>query len=127
MRSQRLCELVEVQPAQWFLFLEHSDAEGCWDWREEAQCVGPFPSQSVTLAYFKPTRTRADRVTVTPYDPLRPLVAGLEQWIAAATAVPEAMLEVLKEAVREVTVMFHSAVPTSHPESRRSRLGGRRA
>ena len=39
------CEFIEPQPGKWYYILEHTHADkNAWDWRENADCYGPFAS-----------------------------------------------------------------------------------
>jgi hypothetical protein len=37
--------MVEAAPARWFYLLESAFIENPMDWRENADCYGPFPSE----------------------------------------------------------------------------------
>jgi hypothetical protein len=40
------CEVIEVEPGEWYYVLEESDApKNAFDWREYATAYGPFPTE----------------------------------------------------------------------------------
>lgn len=82
------CTYYEVEPGKWYYVLERWDApKMAWDWREFADCVGPFetedaahehlhdnhanPGGSATLRYRKDLRADAK-----PDETLAKLVAN---------------------------------------------------
>lgn len=44
MSRQRGCEFIEPEPGKWYMLLDDSDIANAWDWRENADCYGPFSS-----------------------------------------------------------------------------------
>lgn len=45
MSRPRGCEFIEPEPGKWYLILDDSDIANAWDWRENADCYGPFPTE----------------------------------------------------------------------------------
>ncbi len=47
------CALVEYEPGQWYYALQSwSCPVGAWDWRDHADVVGPFPSDTAALDHL---------------------------------------------------------------------------
>lgn len=42
MSQQRDCQFFEAAPNLWYLLLDNSGIANAWDWRENAECFGPF-------------------------------------------------------------------------------------
>ena len=38
------CDLIEVEPQQWYYVLDQGSPRDAWDWREYANAYGPFPT-----------------------------------------------------------------------------------
>lgn len=50
MSCQRECHIVEIEPGQWYCILERaSSPKDAWDWKEDADCFGPFPSAELAI------------------------------------------------------------------------------
>jgi hypothetical protein len=47
------CAFIEYEPGQWFYLLEHYHApKNSWDWREHADCFGPFKSEEEAIEHL---------------------------------------------------------------------------
>lgn len=68
MSQSRACELLEFRPQQWYLFLEGRDT-GKADWREDASCDGPFPSEAMTVAYLQMRHANPGMSETVAYNP----------------------------------------------------------
>lgn len=48
------CNFVEFQPGAWYYVLQRWDCpRGAWDWREYADCYGPFPSKEAADEHLR--------------------------------------------------------------------------
>lgn len=45
MSRQRECLFIEPEPDKWYMLLDDSDIANAWDWRENADCYGPFATE----------------------------------------------------------------------------------
>lgn len=45
MSRQRECLFIEPELGKWYMLLDDSNIANAWDWRENADCYGPFASE----------------------------------------------------------------------------------
>ena len=49
MSRQRECLFIEPEPNRWYMVIDDSNIAHQWDWRDTADCYGPFPSEQSAL------------------------------------------------------------------------------
>lgn len=43
-------EFIEPERGKWYMLLDDSDIANAWDWRENADCYGPFATHTEAVA-----------------------------------------------------------------------------
>jgi hypothetical protein len=70
MSTNSECALVEVAPGAWWYLLEDYNApKNAWDWREHAQCFGPFKTEDLALQHLRDNHANPGGYSMQPYKP----------------------------------------------------------
>lgn len=66
MSTNQECEFVERAPGEWFYLLEFG--EDNFDWRDEAYCHGPFPTEEAANQHLRQNYANPGGSWITPHD-----------------------------------------------------------
>ena len=72
MSLQRECTFFEPVPGKWFYLLNDSNLAHQWDWREGADCYGPFPTECAALDHLHENHANPGGYNVVPNSDFRP-------------------------------------------------------
>jgi hypothetical protein len=79
------CNFVEVEPNKWYYLLQQSNCPvQCWDWREHADCYGPFTTFDLAQRHLDDNHANPGGYSREPYSPERKLDGVMQRLIAAA-------------------------------------------
>lgn len=72
MSLQRECAFIEPEPNKWYYLIDNSNIAHQWDWRENAECFGPFPSEEAANNHLSRTQANPGGSWTTPHSEYKP-------------------------------------------------------
>lgn len=79
------CNLVEVEPNKWYYLLQQGNCPvQCWDWREHADCHGPFSTEAAALQHLDDNHANPGGYSTRAYTPEYKPDEVMQRLIAAA-------------------------------------------
>lgn len=67
------CNFIEPEPGRWYYVLQRGDCPvGAWDWREYANCFGPFASYEAADDHLRANHANPGGGTIINHERYRP-------------------------------------------------------